>query len=141
MRINEWLTRLKDECPSLGTRVFGAAEMAVAKTNSMQTPCAFVIPMAESSKGSFLVGGHSQEITAQIGVYIAVTNKSDVRGEAAHDALEVVRDEVRAALCGWQPKFADLPVDFIAGQIIGYDNYTLRWSDVFTTNYYYRKVN
>ena len=64
-----------------------------------------------------------------------------MRGEAAHDALEVVRDEVRAALCGWQPKFADLPVDIIAGQIIGYDNYTLRWSDVFTTNYYYRKVN
>ncbi len=140
MRIEEWITKLKNDCLVLQGRVFGAAEMAVAKTNSMQTPCVFIIPMAESAKGNTLAGGHSQEITAQVGVYIAVTNKSDARGEAAHAMLESVRDEIKKVLCAWQPTNADFPVDFVAGQLIGYDNYTMRWSDVFTTQLYYRKV-
>ena len=141
MRINEWIEHLKTNCPIyLGNYVFGAAEMAVAKTNTLQTPCAFVIPMAENAKENTLSGGFSQHITVQVGIYLAVTNKSDVLGFAAHEELEVVREEVRVALCGWQPSGAILPVDFVAGQLIGYDDYTLRWSDVFTTSYFYRKV-
>ncbi len=140
MKIIDFIERLKDNCPSLARRVYGAAEAAAAKTNSMVTPVAFVIPMAESAKGSFTTGGHHQEITAQIGVLIAITNKTDLRGENAHDDIEKVRDEIRITLCAWQPPDSATPVDFVGGQLIGYDNYTMRWSDVFATNYYYRKV-
>jgi hypothetical protein len=140
MEIGEWIERLKNECPSLQGRVFGAAERAVATTNSMQTPCAFVIPMAESAKENSTFPGHRQKITSKIGISIAVTNKSDARGGAAHIALKNVRDEVRFALCGWQPKDAEIPVDFVVGEQNGFDNFTMRWSDVFTTSYYFIKM-
>jgi hypothetical protein len=141
MQTENFIARLKEKCPSFARRVYGAAESAVAKPNSMITPVAFVIPLADSSKGSFSTGGHSQEITEQIGVVIVITNKADIRGENASIDADKLRLEVMSALCGWLPQDADLPVDFIAGKLLEYDNYTLKWSSVFTTGYFFRLVN
>jgi hypothetical protein len=48
-------------------------------------------PWQETTKENTLSGGFSQRVTVQVGIYLAVTNKSDVLGFAAHEELEVVR--------------------------------------------------
>lgn len=139
MQLSEFITRIKDNCPLLKGRVFGAAELAIATPTTMQPPCAFVIAMSEKADGNSLLGGFSQRITAQIGVVIAIRNFSDTRGEGSHKQLELVRTELFNALCAWQAPSTDIPTSFYAGQLASYDNMMLRWSDVFETQFYYRK--
>lgn len=140
MQISDVITRLKEESLLLQNRVFGAVELANTQPNSLQTPCVFVIPMAEKAEQNMLVGAISQRITAQIGIVICVRNYRDTRGEGGHIELENVRAEIADILNGWQPSNADIPMEFLQGQIAAYDNSVIRWNDVFTTSYYFRKI-
>jgi hypothetical protein len=138
MQITGVITRLNDECPAISNRVFGAAALAVADPESIVTPCAFVVPISEQAQANNTFGGHSQAITATFGIVICVTNFNDTAGEAANEELELVRQEIRIALCAWQPDWAALPIDFNSGRIVDYDDLTLRWNDIFSTQFYYR---
>ncbi|MGB4498889.1 MAG: hypothetical protein WBI40_09325 [Methylococcaceae bacterium] len=138
MDISDFIDRLKTECPILKFRVFGAAELAIAKPTTMQPPCAFVIPMSEKAESNSLMNALSQRTTVQIGVVIAIRNFSDTRGESGHKQLEIVRSEIMEALLNWEPQNASTPTEFVAGQLAGYDNLTLRWNDIFQTQFYYR---
>ena len=137
MQLEPWLNRLKDECPLLKNRVYGAAELAAASPVAMQTPCAFVIPLAEKADGVILAGGSKQRLVGQVGVVIAIKNVKDTRGEQAHNALDAVRTEILLALCGWKSNGSITPTAFVQGQLAGYDNATLRWNDVFSFTYYH----
>ena len=137
MHLDSWLSRLKDECPLLKNRVYGAAELAAANSAAMQTPCAFIIPLAEKAEGVILAGGGKQRIVGQVGVVIAIKNVKDGRGEQSHHDLNAVRTEVFKALCGWQSTGSITPTAFVQGQLAGYDNATLRWNDVFSFTYYH----
>jgi hypothetical protein len=139
MEINDVIARLKAECPTLKNRVYGSVEQANALPTSIQTPCAFVIPMAEESEPNALIGGFRQRTTAQIGVVICIKNVKDARGESGHIELENVRKEVKAALNNWQAPDTEIPMEHRKGLNAGYDNLILRWNDVFTTQFYYRK--
>ena len=140
MQISDVIKRLKDESLLLQNRVFGAVELANTQPNSLQTPCVFVVPMAEKGSRNMVVGGFTQLIDAQIGVVICVRNHRDVRGESGHVELEKVRAEIRDILNDWLPPNCDLPMEFLQGQIAAYDNAVIRWNDVFTTAYYFRKI-
>jgi hypothetical protein len=140
--IEEFITRLQANCPTLQNRVYGSVELALAQTTSMITPCAFVMCMSESAEENSLMGqGFMQQITAKIGVISLIKNAKDARGQAAHIDLEVTRSAIRAALCNWIPTNAVMPTQFLEGQLLGYDNLTLRWNDVFTSQYYYRNIS
>ena len=139
MQVADYIARIKAECPLLKGRVYGAAELAVATPTTMQPPCAFVIPMSRKSESNKLSGGFSQRVTAQIGVVIAIRNFSDTRGEGGHKQLEAVQGEVDKALRGWVAPDTDIPTEHVDGRLAGYDNLVLRWSDVFQTQFYYRK--
>jgi hypothetical protein len=138
MRITDFITRLKTQCPSLNGRVFGAAELSNAKPTTMQPPCAFVIPMSEKAESNNLMNALSQRITMQIGVVIAIRSFSDIRGEGGHEKLETVRAEVMAALLNWEAPNTSIGTEFVAGQLAGYEDMVLRWNDVFQTQFYYR---
>ena len=139
MQTTEFIARLKSECPLLKGKVFGAAELVVANPTTMQPPCAFVIPMSEKSSPNTLSQGFSQKVTVQFGVVIAIRNFNDTRGDAGHVQLELVRKQVKDALCNWDMTDTATPMEHIAGDLAGYDNLVLRWNDVFETNFYYRK--
>ena len=119
--------------------MFGSASAAQAKTNSMITPVVFVIGGDKNAKPNTLAGGHSQKITQQISVLVAVTNKTGDFGFSAEAEIETIEAELMMALCAWQPNYAANPVDFVADNLIGFDEYTLRHAFVFVTSYYYRK--
>jgi hypothetical protein len=138
MLIADYIKQIKDNCPALKGRVYGAAELAVATPTTMQPPCAFVIPMGDKSEPNTLLNGFSQRVTAQIGVVIAIRNFSDTRGEGGHRQLESVRIELDAALRNWTAPNTSTPTEHTAGQLAGYDNMVLRWNDVFQTQFYYR---
>ena len=141
MQVTDVIARLKTGCPLLKGRVYGAAELAIAVPTTMQPPCAFVIPLSESSESNKLLGGFSQLVTAKFGVVVAVRNFSDTRGEGGHKFLETVRTEIFDTLNGWQHQNDSSPVEHVNGDLAGYDNLLLRWNDVFQTQFYYRKVS
>lgn len=138
MQITDYISRIKAECPLLKGRVYGAAELAVATPTTMQPPCAFVISMSEKADRNTLINGLSQRVTAHIGVVIAIRNFSDTRGEGGHKQLENVRTELIKALCNWEAPNTSASTEYFTGQLAGYDNLILRWSDVFQTEFYYR---
>ena len=142
MIIEEFITRLQTSCPSLQNRVYGSVELALAQATSMITPCAFVMCISESGEENTLMGqGFMQRITAQIGVISIIKNAKDARGQAGHIDLEATRFEIRSALSNWTPTVAVMPTQFEKGQMLGYDNLTLRWNDVFSSQYYYRNIS
>lgn len=134
----DFITRLQANCPTL-KNVKGSASLASAQTASMQMPCAFVIYHAENAQPNNMIGIHSQQVNLQIGVYIAVKNVTDGRGEKAGEDFESVKTEVLNALIGWQPIDAANLVDYVSGKNYGFDNMTLYWYGVFSTDYHLRK--
>ena len=139
MKITDYISRLREECPTLQNRVYGSIELADTMPTSMRPPCAFIIGMAEKANPNKLIGGYSQLITAQIGVVICVKNYRDERGDIDQSLLEDVRREIRLALCNWQAPDTEIPTEFYQGQLAAYDNSLIRWNDVFTTQFFYRK--
>jgi hypothetical protein len=136
--IDGFINALTVRCSILDGRVFGSVELSNATPTAMRMPCAFVVPMSEKAEPNTLINGYSQRVTAQVGVVICVKNIKNDKGMDAQFELEAVRNEVKAALCGFEDVgFA--PIDFVAGQLAAYDAMHLRWNDIFTTQFYYRK--
>lgn len=138
--IQEIAERLKANCPSLKNRVEGADDYDSAlESNRFNTPCAYVVELADSGEPNTTTGIHRQQIKTQIGVLMVTSNKRDATGGAAHSDLAAIRKEVRDALAGWQPTDAD-PMNFLAGRPMKPYGANRFWASVFTTEYQYRKV-
>ncbi len=139
MKIEEWINRLKTHCPSFCGRVEGAASLAAIRSSAVITPCAFVIPAAKNAEPNTKAGIHSQKITEMFGIAIFVGNVADSTGEAAQVEQEPILDEIYEALAGWQPSYAENPVDYVTGRIVGFDDMVACWLDTFKTDYHKRK--
>jgi hypothetical protein len=138
--INEWIVRLQGQCPSVNKRVFGAAELAALdKTLTGQTPSLYVIPISEQAKSRIIGEFYTENTLLTIAIVTTVRNVQDSRGQGAHQQLEPVRNEIKAALCGWQESTMTHPVHFIQGRIASYDNQLLRYIDVYTTHTSFRQ--
>lgn len=138
--IQEIAERLKANCPSLKNRVEGADDYDSAlESNRFNTPCAYVVELADSGEPNTTIGIHRQQIKTQIGVLMVTSNKRDATGGAAHSDLTAIRKEVRDALAGWSPTDAE-PMDFLKGLPMKPYGANRFWASVFTTEYQYRKV-
>lgn len=138
--LQEITEHLKASCPSFKNRVEGADDYETAlDNNKFYTPCAYVVEVEDSGEPSKMSGVHRQQITTQIGVLIVVSNRRDATGNAAHGELDVIRKEVRDALCGWHPTDAE-PMNYKGGRRMKTHGANRFWASVFTTKYQYRKV-
>ena len=139
MRIKEWINRLKANCPSFYGRIEGAASLAAIKSSVVTTPCAFIIPIAKNSEPNSKAGIHCQRITETFGIAVFVGNVTDSTGEAAQVEQELILDEIYDALAGWQPSYAENPIDHVTGKIVGFDDMVSCWLDMYKTDYHKRK--
>jgi hypothetical protein len=135
--ITETIQKLR--AGGLFKKVAGVADVERAMANLLADPAAFVMPLAESageSEGYF--NAEDQEVTAVVGVLMAVRSLQDATGEAAVDALQPYRDAVDAALFGWSPGAEFSEFAYAGGQLIGFNNGVIWWQAEYATTFHKR---
>lgn len=121
--------------------VTGAADFAAAAPEVKQTPCAFVLELANRASGNALATiAVSQENEISFGVVIAVQNLRDPRGEKAHTDMRSVRQSVMTALLGWQPDPDYDVLEYAGGRLLQLDNLVLWWQDDYLTRILERSI-
>lgn len=123
MKAKVIIDRLKAECPSFGSRVTGMADLGifVDAGGSMSMPCAFVLRVDEFVQPNQEAGTVAQVIEETWGVLVAVSSTADTRGYDADNALDDLRDEIRAAIINWQPDTDRSPFEYRGFENIDFD--------------------
>ena len=139
MDIDVCIQRLKNTCPSLQGRVFGAAELSDEDTQTVLTPSVFVLPL--SDKCADTPGRHpdGQRIDEEFGITIEVSNLSDALGAGAYAEFQAVRAEIKTALQRWKPMGDDFtiqPVWRVQGKLATYKNRVLAWNEIYRHSYW-----
>ena len=142
MDINDFVNRIKDECPILKRNVWAVYDFNVDAPTTIQPPYAFVIQTEEQggeiNNGKLGQKGYSQKMTAQIGVVIAVRSFKDLRGAEGNQELQQIRDEIHQALRGWVAPSTTAKVSLLAGKSTYYKNLITYWSEVFQTEFIFQ---
>jgi len=129
------IARLQTQCPSL-KRVSTAADLASAKTDAKQFPCAYVLTLAEQGGAArYMTGLVAQQRNVRIGVVLAVRNVRDATGAAASADMEVVRVETDAALFGYRADEAHEVLVFSQGKLLALIDGEIWWQDEYTTEF------
>jgi hypothetical protein len=96
--------RIQEQCPIFEGRVAGAASLrTLYMEDDFAVPHAFVLPLADTGESDFELSELAQKLPARFGVVVAVDNSSDEPGMSAAEMLMDARDQLHAALIGWQP--------------------------------------
>lgn len=135
------IARLKSQVPTL-RNVRGAADYASIKQFSdFVPPEAFVLLARE--RGVEAPGNSRQPARVLFGVIVVARNYREQRGKPALDAATPLVGQVRDALIGWIPQDGNgVPVrggrgcQWSQGDVMDYDQATLLWSDVFSTQHF-----
>jgi hypothetical protein len=114
--------------------VKGSVDFARAAADLRRTPAAFVITASARAPENRTGTEVTQQLVAEtFGVVIAAQNLRDARGEESSKDLRALRLAVLTALHGWQPYEGFDPCEYVSGQLLGMNDYTLWWQDNFIT--------
>lgn len=116
-----------------------ARDFGAAKVETVRTPSAWIIVLAETAGevryefGPFI----EQLVTVRFGVVLAVRDLGDRTGAQATADLHEIRKSVHRALSAWKPDDANHACRFARGALVsGVDrNGTMFWQDEFTVSY------
>jgi hypothetical protein len=135
MRILPIINRLKAECPLLANRVEVAQSLTSLSDDEINTglPIAFIYSKKENATASELINKTSQRVHKRFCVIIAAENSDGVS-----EPLEDVRDQIRAALTGWQPDVTHDPCEFVDGEVLDVSKRMIWWYDTYITFNYNR---
>lgn len=104
------IPRIRERCAIFEGRVVGSggyeqfrAEEQVSMSRNFKLPHAFVLPLHDHTEGEIQLSDLRQILPARFAVLVVVSNMSDEPGKAAADALMDARDQLHAALIGFQP--------------------------------------
>lgn len=138
--LRPWRDRLAN-LPEL--RAVGlAADLAAVRGAPKITPASYVVPVSDSPSARAGQGNSvlTQNVNATVAIVTAVSNaRSSATGEAASEDVQMVRAAIFASLIGWVPPGASFALQYAGGQLVGYEDSTVLFSDRFTTSYFVRK--
>jgi len=133
MRLNPVIARLKAVCPLLQNRVDHALSVSAVE-GLANVPAAFVHPLMGEAGENSLAPQVAQRIGDMFVVQIvAKTSTADA------EPLEDARDEIRAALLGWQGEYAE-SIEYVRGEVIDVSNKVIWWRDVYVVGTYIRST-
>lgn len=134
MKVIPVINQLKAECPSFDSRVEPAQSLEALPDDEVKNslPMAFVYSADEDSPGNEVFGDEAR-INQRFGVIIVCRN---IDLDAGSEPLEDLRQEVRAALAGYQPTAFNKPVTWVNGRIITTSKRMVWWADTFETAIY-----
>ena len=130
MRILTVIQRLKDQCALLDNRAEPAKSLIGLSDSEIQyeLPTAFVLPLKEQSGPSQVISGTSQMKMKRFAVIVAAKTSSDTQ-----EYLEDIREQIAAALEGWQPDAEHDYINHVEGEIIDMNSRVTYWRDTFET--------
>lgn len=130
MRILPIIARLKAQCNLLTNSVEPAQSMQALSDEEINTglPIAFVYPLKETATESDTVGITRQRVPKQFCILIAAANSDGV-----DEPLEDVRDQIKAALTGWEPATGHDPCEFVGGEMVEVTTRMVWWRDTYIT--------
>lgn len=140
MNLAPVIEQLRVAVPAL--RLVGGAAAFERAADSLTTfPAAFVLPAKEAADDSpFLSQAVEQLVSSVFVVLVAVRNLGDDEGAAAVESLEPVRTAVRLALLGWQPAEDAHGCEYVAGELLAFENGALWWQDTYRSAYLIRSA-
>lgn len=110
--------RIRAANTSFGDRVYGSAELSVAKSEAELTypiePEAFIVQVGEAASENdctFI----NQMLEERFAIIIAIDNTVDTLGDNAHNNLDALRRELWKALLGWTPPDMTEPISYAGG--------------------------
>lgn len=112
MNLQAVILQLKALAPIFKGNVAGAAHFAegVADQTWLPQPAAYVMPTEESAGPNEQPNGLRQTITERFEVVISLDNRTDRRGQASAEQLDLFKSAIFKAILGWRPdSTADAP--------------------------------
>jgi len=128
-----WVARLQSEVGSLNT-VGLAGDLQQVQDITRAVPAAWVLPGSESVPASAESPTPRRRMLVTVELVLALRHYGDTHGGQATDALRVLRKDCWAALVGWQPADATVPVVNRGGQPIGLNKNAMWFRDRFQTS-------
>jgi len=124
------VARIRDQAPAVRHVAHGLA----AAEAPPAYPAVYVYPLSESADPAPTVGPIRQRVVLRIATEIIVSSARGAgRGEGAVEAAETARAAVIAALTGWQPSWAEEPLQHRQGRLVTLEAGWASWRDEFET--------
>lgn len=105
MKLQPIVIKLRAAETRFNNKIAGAAELALAMSNTLYDEMAFVIQLSEVASRKEYDSGINQKVIERFAVVVALKNdttSSDKTGITANDLLFTVRAQLWKALLGWQ---------------------------------------
>ncbi len=101
MKISPILTQLREQCPTLANRVAAGIDLAALQTSTpLQTPCAYIAPIADLASKSAAQNLLLQPVRDRFEVTLVLDTTDATK---ALDLLHDLRAELWRALVGFKP--------------------------------------
>ncbi|MGF6486652.1 phage tail terminator protein [Pseudomonas frederiksbergensis] len=116
MKITALITQLREQCPTLANRIAAGIDLATLQANTpLQTPCAYVVPLADVASKSLAQNLMLQPIRDRFEVTL-VLDTTDAA--AALDQLHNLRAELWRALVGFRPGSDYNAIEYDGGELV-----------------------
>lgn len=136
MNLNVVIAQLRTRGVVFGNRVAGAASFEVLpEAANLTMPAAYVVPLAEQPGTQGSQNGYMQTVREEFAVVVAISNRTDERGQTATVDLQAVRVALFRALLGFQPAANYDVITFEGGQLLHMDRARLYYQFEFSAGY------
>jgi len=116
MKISPILTQLREQCPTLANRVAAGIDLATVQANTpLQTPCAYVVPLADLASKSVAQNLMLQPIRDRFEVTLVLDATDATK---ALDLLHDLRAELWRALVGFKPGSGYDAIGYDGGELV-----------------------
>ncbi|NSX09981.1 hypothetical protein HTX81_15465 [Pseudomonas lini] len=116
MKITPILTQLREQCPTLAHRVAAGIDLATLQANTpLQTPCAYVVPIADLASKSLAQNLMLQPIRDRFEVTLVLDTTDATK---ALDLLHDLRAELWRALVGFKPGSNYDAIEYDGGELV-----------------------
>jgi hypothetical protein len=121
MQIAPVVLKLRLADTRFSNRIAGAAELALALEGTLTEEVAFVIQLGETCPPNEYENHINQVVTERFAIIAAIKNdlsQMDKTGLTAYDSLYDFREELFAAILGWQMDQAESLVYYRGGRVV-----------------------
>ncbi|MCO8313267.1 phage tail terminator protein [Pseudomonas mandelii] len=116
MKITPILTQLREQCPTLANRVAAGIDLVTLQaTTPLQTPCAYVVPIADLASKSVAQNLTLQPIRDRFEVTLVLDTTDATK---ALDLLHDLRAELWRALVGFKPGNGYDAIAYDGGELV-----------------------
>ena len=118
MKLSPIIAQLKTSTTRFNSNIGGAAHLMAAQTETYSVDRAFVVQLAETATPNDQDVGLNQTITNTFAVMVALDNRIDKRGQAAHDELATTRTQLFSSILNWSPPGSSRPIQFVGSRYL-----------------------